>query len=296
MKADVAAAEGRLAEAEAAAPARVEVADANVAVSQANVAASQASVATSQANVAASQAELMRWQGELEQAQLDAKRIPPCRDRGGRGETADQYETKEKVAMASTDASRQQVTAAEASSRQAEASLQQAKASLQQAEASHRQAKAQLEQVATAKASLEAARAALRKQEANLNDLLITAPIAGTIQTRSAEPGRVVDAGQTILTMVDMQKLYLRGYIPEGEIGKVKVGQKAQVYLDSDPKEGISAEVIPIDPEAIFTPENIYFQEDRVKQVVGVKVLLQGGYGFAKPEMPADGRIQMAGQ
>ncbi len=122
--------------------------------------------------------------------------------------------------MASTDASRQQVTAAEASSRQAEASLQQAKASLQQAEASHRQAKAQLEQVATAKASLEAARAALRKQEANLNDLLITAPIAGTIQTRSAEPGRVVDAGQTILTMVDMQKLYLRGTFRKAKLEK----------------------------------------------------------------------------
>ncbi len=82
LKADVAAAEGRLAEAEAAAPARVEVADANVAVSQANVAASQASVATSQANVAASQAELMRWQAELEQAQLDAKRDPPWSRQG----------------------------------------------------------------------------------------------------------------------------------------------------------------------------------------------------------------------
>ncbi len=266
QKADVVAAERRLEEAEAAAPARVAVADANI--------------ATSRANLAASQAELVRWQAELEQAQLDAKRYPPLVLSGAAAaQTADQHETRVKIALASTDASRQQVTAAEASLRQAEASL--------------KQAKAQLEQIATAKAGLAASRAAQRKQEANVNDLLITAPIAGTIITRSAEPGRVVEPGQTILTMVDMHKLYLRGYIPEGEIGKVKVGQKAQVYLDSNPKEAVAAEVIRIDPEAMFTPENIYFQEDRVKQVVGIKVLLQGAYGSAKPGMPADGRIQI---
>ena len=266
QKADVIAAERKLEEAEAAAPARVAVAEANV--------------ATSRANIAASQAELVRWQAELQQVQLDAKRYPPLVLTGAAAaQTADQYDTKVKVAVASTEASRQQVTAAEASLRQAEASLQ--------------EAKAQLQQIATAKASLAANLAAQRKQEANVSDLLITSPIAGTIITRSAEPGRMVQPGQTILTMLDMHKLYLRGFIPEGEIGKVKVGQKAQVYLDSNPKEAVPAEVIRIDPEAMFTPENIYFQADRVKQVVGVKVLLQGAYGFAKPGMPADARIQI---
>ncbi len=269
LKADVTASERKLEETEATAPARVAVAEANL--------------ATSRAKLAANQAELVRWQAELQQVQLDAKRYPPLVLTGAAAaQTVDQHETKVKVALASTDASREQVTAAEASIREAEASLQ--------------QAKAQLEQVATARASLAAARAAQRKQEENLNDLLITAPITGTIQTRSAEPGRVVDPGQTILTMVDMHKLYLRGYIPEGQIGKVKVGQKAQVFLDSNPKEGVPAEVIRIDPEAMFTPENVYFQEDRVKQVVGVKVLLLGAYGNAKPGMPADGQIQLAGQ
>jgi hypothetical protein len=106
------------------------------------------------------------------------------------------------------------------------------------------------------------------------NSGLIRAPIAGTILTRSAEPGRVVQPGQTILTMVDLSKLYLRGFVPEGAIGKVKVGQQAQIYLDSNPKQGIPAEVIRIDPEAMFTPENTYFKEDRVKQVMGLPTLL----------------------
>jgi HlyD family secretion protein len=149
------------------------------------------------------------------------------------------------------------------------------------------------EQIASSRADVEADRAALRKIEADLADLTIRAPIAGTILTRSAEPGKVIQPGQTILTMVDLKKLYLRGFVPEGAIGKVKVGQQAEVYLDSNPKQGIPAEVIRVDPEAMFTPENTYFKEDRVKQVLGLKLGLRGAYGYAKPGMPADGRIQV---
>lgn len=235
--------------------------------------AAPARVALAEANLAASRAELVRWQAELSQAGVDAKRYPPLVETGAAAsQTADQQETKLKIAEASTDASRKQVLAAEASLRQA---------------------KAELEQIASAKASLVASRAELRRIKANVNDLTINAPIDGTILTRSAEPGRVIQPGQTILTMVDMHKLYLRGYIPEGDIGNVKVGQQAKVYLDSNPKEAIPAEVIRIDPEAMFTPENIYFKNDRVKQVFGVKLLLRGAYGFAKPGMPADGEIQI---
>ena len=93
--------------------------------------------------------------------------------------------------------------------------------------------------------------------------------------------------------MVDLSKLYLRGFVPEGGIGKVKVGQRAQVYLDSNPKEPVPAEVIRVDPDVMFTPENTYFKEDRVKQVLGLKLGLRGAYGYAKPGMPADGRIEI---
>src|SRR5262249_58798018 len=96
-----------------------------------------------------------------------------------------------------------------------------------------------------------------------------------------------------ILTRVAWKKLCLRGFVPEGAIGKVKVAEKAKVYLNSDPNQGIPAEVIRVDPEAMFTPENTYFKEDRVKQALGLKLGLLGGYGYAKPGMPADGRIQV---
>ena len=74
-----------------------------------------------------------------------------------------------------------------------------------------------------------------------------------------------------------MSKVYLRGFVPEGQIGKVKIGQAARVYLDSAPAKPIDAMVERIDPQATFTPENTYFRDDRVKQVVGVKLLLKGG-------------------
>ncbi len=121
------------------------------------------------------------------------------------------------------------------------------------------------------------------------------APFDGTVLTRAAEPGEVVTAGTAIVTLLDLSKVYLRGFIPEGEIGKVKIGQPAHVYLDSAPDKPIDAYVLRIDPQATFTPENTYFRDDRVKQVVGVKLQLKGAVGFAKPGMPSDGEILVQG-
>lgn len=87
--------------------------------------------------------------------------------------------------------------------------------------------------------------------------------------------------------------MLLRSFVPEGGVGKVKVGQQAHVYPDSNPKQAVPAEVIRVDPEVMFTSENTYFKEDRLKQVLGLKLGLRGAYGYATPGMPADGRIQI---
>jgi HlyD family secretion protein len=150
-------------------------------------------------------------------------------------------------------------------------------------------------EIAAASAGAEQAYAQLREAEANRRDLTITAPFDGTIMTRTAEPGEVLTAGTPVVTLLDLTKVYLRGFIPEGEIGRVKVGQPARVYLDSDPDKPIEAYVSRIDPQATFTPENTYFRDERVKQVVGVKLQLKEGFGFAKPGMPADGEILVEG-
>jgi HlyD family secretion protein len=164
-----------------------------------------------------------------------------------------------------------------------------------QAGANRRQIAQQQKEVASANARTEQARAQLSEAEANRKDLNVVAPFDGTVATRTAEPGEVVAAGSAIVTILDLSRVYLRGFVPEGEIGKVKLDQPARVYLDSNPNQPLDAYVSRIDPEATFTPENTYFRDERVKQVVGLKLQLKSGIGFAKPGMPADGEILVQG-
>ena len=251
-------------------------------------------VQQAEANLAAAKADLARWEAEHQQVQLDAKRYPPLAKSGAVAvQVAEQYQTKEEVAEESVNASRKQVAVAEAALVRARAQLDNIAIQDANRRTLLQQAEAHRAKIAAAKADVEADKAALRKIEADIADLTIRAPIAGTILTRSAEPGKVIQPGQTIFTMVDLNKLYLRGFVPEGNVGKVRVGQKAEVFLDSNPKQPIPAEVIRIDPDVMFTPENTYFQNDRVKQVMGLKLGLRGAYGYAKPGMPADGHIQL---
>ena len=105
----------------------------------------------------------------------------------------------------------------------------------------------------------------------------------------------MIPAGTPIVTLLDLAKVYLRGFVPEGEIGRVKIGQAAHVYLDSNVAQALDAYVSRIDPQATFTPENTYFRDDRVRQVVGVKLQLKGGFGYAKPGMPSEGEVLVSG-
>jgi HlyD family secretion protein len=251
-------------------------------------------VMQAEANLAAVKSELVRWEAEIKQTQADAARYAPLVKSGALAlQIEEQNDTKQKIALASADVSRKQVAAAEAEVQRAKAQLQNIPLKESDRMTLERQVEELKSSIASAEADVVADQAELRRIDADLADLKVTAPIGGTILTRTAEPGRVVAPGQTILTMVDMSKLYLRGFVPEENVGKVKVGQQAQVFLDSNPKEPIAATVIRIDPEAMFTPENTYFKDDRVKQVMGVKLGLQGATGYAKPGMPADGSISI---
>ncbi len=158
-----------------------------------------------------------------------------------------------------------------------------------------RQIAQQQAEIASAAADAARARAQLLEAQANRKDLIVAAPFDGTVVTRTAEPGEVVQAGTAMVTMLDLRKVYLRGFVPEGQIGRVRIGQAAHVYLDSNPSRPLEAYVSRDDPEATFTPENTYFRDDRVKQVVGVKLQLKAAVGYAKPGMPADGEILVSG-
>jgi HlyD family secretion protein len=149
--------------------------------------------------------------------------------------------------------------------------------------------------IAGAMADAERARAQLREAEANRSDLQIVAPFDGTITVRSVEPGEVINPGTAIVTLVNLQELYLRVFVPIAEIDRVRVGQPARIYLDSRPDRAIEATVSRIDPDAAFTPENTYYRDDRVRQVVGVKLSIKNSDGSAKPGVPGEGEILVEG-
>jgi HlyD family secretion protein len=196
---------------------------------------------------------------------------------------------------AAVAASKRRVEAAQAALTTAQANLSNPGIRESQVALVRRQIAQQGAEVASAEAQTAQARAQLAEAEANRQDLTVKAPFSGTVVTRAAEPGEVVTAGTAVITLLDLTKIYLRGFVPEGQIGKVKVGQAARVYLDSNPQQPVDAYVSRIDPQATFTPENTYFRDDRVKQVVGLKLQLKGAFGFAKPGMPADGEILVSG-
>ena len=150
-----------------------------------------------------------------------------------------------------------------------------------------------LAQIAAANADANQARAMERAAQTALSDLAVRAASDGTVVARAVEPGVVVAPGRTLLSIVNLDQVYLRGYVPEGDIGRVRVGQAARVFLDSDPTHGLEARVGQIDAQASFTPENVYFKQDRVQQVFGVRLDIKASRGFAKPGMPADALIDV---
>jgi membrane fusion protein YbhG len=250
-----------------------------------------------EANVAAAEADLAQQEAAYQIAEFDRQAYERLAQTGA---------VSERQGKQAASTARQQGAAVAAAKRRVEAekgALKVAKATLANpgirelgTTGVRQQIAQQRAEVVSQMAKADQARAQLQEAEANRQDLIITAPFNGTITTRSAEPGEVVTAGTAIVTLLDLSKVYLRGYVPEGQIGNVRVGQSARVYLDSNPDRPIEAYVLRIDPEATFTPENTYFRDERVKQVVGVKLLLKGATGYAKPGMPADGEILIHGE
>jgi HlyD family secretion protein len=254
-------------------------------------------VSEAQANLAAAQSDLAQQKAAYELALFDKDAYTRLAKSGAvserQGKQAEATADQDAAIVAATQ---RRVEAAQGALTIAQANLANPGIRGSQVSAVEQQIVQQEAQIASINASAARARDQLTEAEADRQDLTLTAPFNGTVMTRAAEPGEVVQAGTPIVTLLDMTQVYLRGFIPEGEIGKVAIGQPAHIFLDSNPKQPLNGYVLRIDPQATFTPENTYFRNDRVKQVVGVKLLLKEGIGFAKPGMPADGEILVQGK
>lgn len=253
-------------------------------------------VRQAQADLTAAEADLAAQQASLKIAEFNRNAYTKLAKTGAVSEQQGiQAEATAEQQAAAVAAAQRRVESSRGALTTAQANLDNPKIRDSQVVGAKRQIAQQQAQVAAAKAETQQAQAQLTEAEANRADLTVMAPFTGTVITRTAEPGEVVQAGTAIVTLLDLTKVYLRGFVPEGDIGKVKIGQPAHVFLDSAPDKPLDSYVLRIDPQATFTPENTYFRNDRVKQVVGLKLQLTQGIGFAKPGMPADGEVLVSG-
>jgi HlyD family secretion protein len=253
-------------------------------------------VRQAQADLTAAQADLVQQQAALRLAEFNRDAYARLAKTGAASQLQGlQAEVQADQQAAVVAASQRKVEASRGALATAQATLDNPKIRGAQVVGTQAQIAQQQSTIAAAKAETAQAQATLAQAQADRSDLTVVAPFSGTVLTRAAEPGEVVQAGTAIVTLLDLSKVYLRGFVPEGDIGKIKVGQPAHVFLDSSANQSLDGYVLRIDPQATFTPENTYFRDDRVKQVVGVKVQLTQGIGFAKPGMPADGEILTSG-
>jgi multidrug resistance efflux pump len=146
---------------------------------------------------------------------------------------------------------------------------------------------------ASSLAQVKEAKAKVSEQKDILNNLFVTSPINGMIVNRIRDNGEVVTSGSPILESVNLDKLYLKAYVPENQIGKVKLGLPAKVYVDSYPNEPFDATVRYIASQAEFTPKEVQTPDERVKLVYAVKLYLNKNPGHRlTPGMPADAIIR----
>lgn len=135
------------------------------------------------------------------------------------------------------------------------------------------------------------ARAVLEEAEAVLARTEIFAPSDGVIVNKLVELGETAVPGTPLLQLVNMDKLTLKVYVSGKDIGRVKLGQSAKVFVDSYPEKAFAGTVVRIAQEAEFTPKNVHMQDERAKMVYAVELEVGSAGGAIKPGMPADAKI-----
>ncbi|HTG01398.1 MAG TPA: efflux RND transporter periplasmic adaptor subunit [Nitrospirota bacterium] len=144
-----------------------------------------------------------------------------------------------------------------------------------------------------ADSQLQLYHAALRTAQVRLGDSVIQAPLNGIVLRKNVEQGETVGAGTPIFTIGDLENPWVKVYVKEDKLGLVKLGQKADISVDTFPGKQYEGVVTYIASDAEFTPKNVQTREERVKLVFGVKVSVKNQNNELKPGMPADVRIRV---
>jgi len=147
-----------------------------------------------------------------------------------------------------------------------------------------------------ARARYDQAQQALALAQTQLGYATLTAPSAGVILSKNVEPMEYVSPGTAVVTMADLGQVWLRAYVEETDLGRVKVGQKAFVTTDSFPGKRYEGRVAFIASEAEFTPKSVQTSKERTKLVYRIKIDIPNPAMELKPGMPVDADIVLGGQ
>lgn len=271
--------------------ARLDQAKHNILALTAQVRAGQTSLEVLTREVAlqieAAQAEVAYAKAKIEQAEagkadceIQLRRLR----RASESDAATQYEL-ERTGLALKVAEKD-LTAARTKLAQAEANLANAKLGDDRIRAK----KAELESL---EAQVGSAKAAGVEAQSVLDDMTLRAPAKGVVTTRIANLGEVLPAGAPVFEMVDLDRLYLKVYVPEAQIGRLRLGLKARIYTDAFPATPFDATVRYVSSQAEFTPKEVQTPDERVKLVFAVKLYLDVNPDHRlTPGLPADAVVR----
>ncbi len=272
--------------------ARVRQAEQALATLNAQVRASRTTVATqrrqvplevnsARASLAEAEAGLSKARSQEDQAKRDAGRYRElARQQVVEPQRAEQYDLAHVEAVRAREAA----TATRAAARE----------QLLNAQLGPDRVRASADQLAALEAQRDQAQAALDEARSNLSDLTITAPSDGVVKTKLTQLGEVLSAGGALFDLVDLDHLYLKVYVPEKEIGRVRLNQPAMIYADALSGKPLAAKVGYIASQAEFTPKEVQTRDERVKLVFAVKLYLDENPGHAMtPGLPADAAIRV---
>jgi HlyD family secretion protein len=176
----------------------------------------------------------------------------------------------------------------------ARADVVRAQAALESAEANRIELKRREQDVLAHRADVSRAQAQVAMTDTQINDTVVIAPIDGVVLVKSAEVGEVLSAGTTVVTIGDIDHPWLRAYINETDLGRVKYGQGAMLTSDSFPGKTYPGRISFIASEAEFTPKQIQTHEERVKLVYRIKIDVDNHSRDLKSNMPVDADIKVA--
>jgi HlyD family secretion protein len=246
---------------------KVQIDEADVRVRESNLALTLAG--TREQEVKASQQSLLDAEADRDEKKLD-------------------YDRAERL-FAKDEISAQDRDLAATALKRAEAAVKGAEQRFNEAQEGSRK-----EDVAIARANLNEANANLGLSRVNLEYATLRSPSTGVITVRQAELGEVVAPGSPVVTLADLDHIWLRAYVAETDLGSIHWGQDADITTDTYPGKKYHGRISFISPDAEFTPKSVQTFKERVTLVYRIKIDIDNPNHELKPGMPADAHIELA--